>query len=58
MFSLVSGTGWAAGSDGARECLVTGDVVLGEPGEEHESGTTDGMVAVVVQTPVPPPSRS
>jgi hypothetical protein len=37
---------------------VTGDGVLWEPGEEHESGTTDGMVAVVVQTPVPPPSRS
>lgn len=54
LFLLVSGTGWASGSDGVRERLVPGDAVLWEPGEEHESGTDDGMVVVVVQTPVPP----
>lgn len=54
LFSLVAGTGWASGSDGVREPLETGDAVLWEPGEEHESGTDGGMVAVVIQTPVPP----
>ena len=54
LFSLVSGTGWASGHDDVRERLVPGDAVLWEPGEEHESGTDGGMVAVVVQTPVPP----
>ena len=54
LFLLVSGTGWASGSDGVQERLVPGDAVLWEPGEEHESGTDDGMVAVVVQTPVTP----
>lgn len=54
LFSLVSGTGWASGSDGVQERLLPGEAVLGEPGEEHESGTENGMVAVVIQTPVPP----
>ena len=54
LFSVVSGTGWAAGADGVQASLSPGDAVLWEPGEEHESGTDDGMVAVVVQTPMPP----
>jgi PAS domain S-box-containing protein len=32
--------------------------VLWEPGEEHSSGSDDGMVAVVVQSPVPLPEGS
>jgi quercetin dioxygenase-like cupin family protein len=54
LFLLVSGTGWVSGSDGIHERLLPGDAVLWRPGEEHESGTDDGMVAVVVQTPVSP----
>jgi quercetin dioxygenase-like cupin family protein len=54
LFALVAGQGWACGSDGERVRLVAGDCVLWEPGEEHESGSDGGMVAVVVQTPVPP----
>lgn len=54
LFSLVSGAGWASGSGGVEERLVPGDAVLWEPGEEHGSGTDEGMVAVVIQTPVPP----
>jgi hypothetical protein len=34
--------------------VVAGDCVLWEPEEEHESGSDDGMVVVVVQTPSPP----
>lgn len=54
LFLLVSGTGWASGSNGVQERLVAGDAVLWDPGEEHDSGTDHGMVVVVVQTPVPP----
>jgi hypothetical protein len=54
LFALVSGSGWASGADGFRTQLESGDAVLWEPGEEHVSGTDTGMVAVVVQTPVPP----
>ena len=54
LFTLVSGPGWVSGPDGVREPLAAGEAVLWEPGEEHESGTDHGMVAVVVQTPTPP----
>lgn len=54
LFSVVSGTGWASGADAVRESLVSGDAVLWQPDEEHETGTNEGMVAVVIQTPVPP----
>lgn len=54
LFALVSGTGWASGLEVVQERLGPGDAVLWEPGEEHESGTDDGMIAIVVQTPVPP----
>jgi quercetin dioxygenase-like cupin family protein len=54
LFSVVSGTGWAAGADDVRVPLGPGDAVLWEPGEEHTSGSAEGMVAVVVQSPVPP----
>jgi hypothetical protein len=51
---VVSGEGWAAGRDGHAVPLVSGDAVLWEPGEEHASGSSTGMVAVLVQSPVPP----
>lgn len=54
LFSVVSGTGWTSGGDALREPLVPGDAVLWEPDEEHENGTDEGMVVVVVQTPIPP----
>ncbi len=54
LFAPVAGRGWVSGSDGVRVTVVAGDCVLWEPGEEHESGTEAGMVAHVVQTPVPP----
>lgn len=57
LLSLVSGSGWASGADGVRAPLLSGDTILWEPDEEHESGTDDGMVAVVVQTPIPPLSQ-
>ena len=53
LFLAVEGSGWVAGSDGARRRLGTGQAALWEPGEEHASGTDDGLLAVVVQCPAP-----
>jgi quercetin dioxygenase-like cupin family protein len=54
LLAVVSGAGWAAGPDGHAVPLVAGDAVLWEPGEEHASGSSVGMVAVIVESPVPP----
>jgi quercetin dioxygenase-like cupin family protein len=54
LLTVVSGEGWAAGPDGHAVRLVAGDAVLFEPGEEHASGSSLGMVAVIVQSPSPP----
>lgn len=54
LFSVVHGGGWALGADGVRVPIVAPDCVLWEPGEEHESGSEEGMMVVVVQTPSPP----
>jgi quercetin dioxygenase-like cupin family protein len=57
LLAVVSGEGWAAGPDGHAVPLVAGDAVLWEPGEDHASGSSTGMVAVIVQSPVPPLPR-
>jgi quercetin dioxygenase-like cupin family protein len=49
LFVVVRGAGWVAGADGERQAIDAGDAVLWEPGEEHESGTDDGMTALVVE---------
>jgi quercetin dioxygenase-like cupin family protein len=55
LFAVVHGAGWASGADGMRVPIAASDCVLWEPGEEHESGSEEGMmVVVVVQTPSPP----
>lgn len=54
LFSVVHGAGWAYGADGVRVPAVARDCVLWEPGEEHKSGSEEGTVVVVVQTPSPP----
>jgi quercetin dioxygenase-like cupin family protein len=54
LLAVVSGEGWVAGPDGHAVPLDAGEAVLWEPGEEHTSGSSGGMVAVIVQSPVPP----
>jgi quercetin dioxygenase-like cupin family protein len=49
LFAVVSGSGWVSGADGEREPVSGGDVVVWEPGEEHESGSDEGMRALVVE---------
>lgn len=49
LFAVVAGSGWVSGGEGAREAIRAGEAVLWEPGEEHESGSDDGMTALVVE---------
>ena len=48
LFLVVAGSGWVrAGAD--RRDVAAGSGALWEPDELHESGTEDGMTAVVVE---------
>jgi quercetin dioxygenase-like cupin family protein len=49
LFTVVRGSGWVSGADGLRKVISAGEAVLWEPGEEHESGSDDGMTALVVE---------
>jgi quercetin dioxygenase-like cupin family protein len=49
LFSVVRGSGWVSGGDGQRESIEAGEAVLWEPGEEHESGSDEGMTVLVVE---------
>lgn len=48
-FTVVSGAGWVSGADGGRQAVSAGEGVIWEPGEEHESGTDDGMCVVIIE---------
>jgi quercetin dioxygenase-like cupin family protein len=49
LFVVVRGTGWVSGADGLRIQISAGEAVFWEPGEEHESGSDEGMTALVVE---------
>jgi quercetin dioxygenase-like cupin family protein len=49
LFAVLSGSGWVSGADGERQVVSPGDIVVWEPGEEHESGSDEGMRALVVE---------
>jgi quercetin dioxygenase-like cupin family protein len=49
LFVVVSGSGWVSGNDGEREAIRAGEAVLWDQGEEHESGSDEGMTALVVE---------
>lgn len=55
LFCVVSGSGWVAGQDEQQQPITTGQAVLWAPGESHESGSSTGMVAVIVQSSEPLP---
>jgi quercetin dioxygenase-like cupin family protein len=50
LFVVVRGAGWVSGGDGEREPITAGTAVLWDPGEEHESGSDEGMTVLVVET--------
>jgi quercetin dioxygenase-like cupin family protein len=49
LFAVVRGSGWVSGGDGEREPINAGAAVLWERGEQHESGSAEGMTALVVE---------
>ena len=46
---VIEGQGWAAGADGRRVALSTGQGVFFERGEVHAKGSETGMAAIMVQ---------
>jgi quercetin dioxygenase-like cupin family protein len=49
LFVVIRGSGWVSGADGGPEAIAAGEAVLWEQGEEHESGSEEGMTALVVE---------
>ena len=49
LFLVVSGSGWVRGADEGRQPIASGEAALWEPGERHESGSDEGLVAVIVE---------
>lgn len=49
LFVVLDGSGWVAGDDGTRTPLQAGQAALWTAGEEHESGSTDGMRVAVLE---------
>ena len=49
LFVVVSGSGWVSGDNGEREAIRAGEAVLWDQGEDHESGSDEGMTALVVE---------
>jgi mannose-6-phosphate isomerase-like protein (cupin superfamily) len=49
LFCVVSGKGTVAGDDGVLMPVESGQAALFEPGEDHESWTSEGMVVVILE---------
>lgn len=49
LFLAVSGSGWVSGASGDRRPVRAGEAALWAPGEDHASGSEEGLTAVVVQ---------
>jgi len=49
LFLVTSGSGWAAGVDGRRVEMHTGQGVYFERGERHSKGSDRGMTVLMVQ---------
>ncbi|QVI28504.1 hypothetical protein MN2019_03820 [Mycolicibacterium neoaurum] len=53
LFAIISGSGWVAGADGVRVPVSVGQAALWSPGEVHESGSENGMTALIVASDRP-----
>ncbi len=49
LFAVVRGSGWVSDGDGERAPIQIGAAVSWELGEEHESGSDEGMTVLVVE---------
>ena len=57
LFLVVAGEGWVSGADGPRVPIRAGQAAFWEPGEEHESGTEQGMTALALEAEELDPAR-
>ena len=65
LLAVVEGEGWIRGEEGPKTVISAGGAVFWSEGEMHETGTDNGLVAIVVETkscnnyealgPAPPP---
>ncbi|GIG70294.1 cupin domain-containing protein [Phytomonospora endophytica] len=46
---IVSGSGWVAGTDGARVPVTAGQAAYWAPGEVHTTGTDTGLTAIALE---------
>lgn len=58
LFLVVAGTGWVRGADEIRQPIAAGQAVYWAPGEGHESGSQDGMAAIVIESATLDPGRA
>ena len=49
VFVVVDGSGWVRGADGEQTTIGVGTAVYWSAGEEHESGSDEGMTAIVIE---------
>lgn len=49
LFMIVQGEGWVRGEEPERTPIATGQASFWTPGENHESGSETGMIAVVLE---------
>lgn len=49
LLAVMTGSGWASGTDGRRSGLKPGYAVLWERGEPHEAGSEGGLMAVGIE---------
>ncbi len=58
LFLVVQGSGWAAGADGRRSALTSGQGAYFDRGEVHSKGSDSGMTAIMLQVRELTPCRS
>lgn len=49
LFLVVEGDGWVRGGEGARVAVRRGEAAFWEAGEWHESGSDEGLSAIVIE---------
>ena len=57
LFLVVAGQGWVSGADGVRMPIRAGQAAFWEPGEDHESGSEQGMTALALEAEALDPAR-
>jgi len=49
LFIVINGEGWISGEEGEKITIKTGQGVLWQQGQAHESGSITGLTALVIQ---------